>query len=179
MSASVAIPELTTERLLLRPFQQRDFEDYAALVGDPDVARHVGDGRPLDRAGAWRHLAMLVGHWHLRQCGMWAVELAEEGAMIGRAGLLYPEGWPALELAWAFRPAFWNRGLATEAAAAAMRWAFEEHGADRLISMIRPDNPASIRVAEKLGMRPAETLTMLGGPVLVYARDRRMRQASP
>lgn len=170
-------PEIVTDRLRLRSFGAGDFEEYAGLVGHPLVARHVGDGTPLDRTAAWRHLAMVLGHWILRGCGMWAVE--HDGRMVGRVGLLHPDGWPALELAWALHPDVWNRGLGTEAAAAAMDWAFDVHGAERLISMVRPDNTASIRVAEKLGMNREDSLVLLGQPALVYARGRDIRQASP
>ncbi len=177
MALGNTAPEIVTERLRLRSFRAGDFEEYVELVGHPLVARHVGDGTPLDRTAAWRHLAMVLGHWILRGCGMWAVE--HDGRMIGRVGLLNPDGWPALELAWALHPGVWNRGLATEAAAAAMDWAFDAYGANRLISMVRPDNAASIRVAEKLGMEQEERLVLLGLPALVYARGRDIRQASP
>lgn len=166
-------PVLETERLVLRGFGPADFEAYAAMFGDPEVARHVGDGTPLDRTGAWRSLAMVVGHWRLAGCGLWAVaERGGSGEAVGRVGLLRPEGWPGLELAWAIARPRQGRGYATEAAARAMAWAFDEFGADRLVSMVRPENAPSIRVAEKLGMARDGEIGMLGAPALLFARRR-------
>ena len=65
---------LTTDRLLLRPFRATDIDDYARMCADPEVTRYLGDGRPLSRSDAWRQMAMLVGHWHLKGYGMWAIE---------------------------------------------------------------------------------------------------------
>ena len=69
------IPVLETERLRLRAFRLGDFEGYAAMCGDPEVARYLTTR--FDREQAWRHLAFLIGHWVLRGFGMWAVEERE------------------------------------------------------------------------------------------------------
>jgi RimJ/RimL family protein N-acetyltransferase len=73
----LVIPVLETERLRLRPFRLSDFDDYAAMCGDPEVARYLGTR--FSREQSWRHLAFLVGHWKLRGYGMWAVEERETG----------------------------------------------------------------------------------------------------
>src|SRR4051812_22097839 len=65
------IPELTTDRLLLRGFRPEDFESYAVMMAHADVSRHLMDGRPLTRVEAWRQLAMFAGHWVLRSYGLW------------------------------------------------------------------------------------------------------------
>ena len=85
---------LKTDRLLLRPFCATDIDDYARMCADPEVTRYLGDGRPLSRSDAWRQMAMLVGHWHLKGYGMWAIEERDGGRLIGRIGCHYPEGWP-------------------------------------------------------------------------------------
>ena len=69
----IRVPQLATPRLTLRAFAASDFDAYAAKMADPEVPRHRGDGRPLERVDAWRQLAMVVGHWSLRGFGMWAV----------------------------------------------------------------------------------------------------------
>ena len=81
------IPQLTTDRLLLRGFRPDDFERYAEMMADPDVSRHLMDGRPLTRAEAWRQLAMFAGHWVLRGYGLWAVEERATGEFLGRVGV--------------------------------------------------------------------------------------------
>ncbi|MEW5297992.1 MAG: hypothetical protein WDW36_001159 [Sanguina aurantia] len=123
------------------------------MLGDPDSTRWIGDGQPLDRTNAWRSLAMLLGHWQLRDCGMWALELKDTGEFIGRAGLMYPDGWPDLELGWMLKPGHRHHGYATEASKAVLEFAWRHLHAPRVISLIRIGNEASDRVAERLGAR--------------------------
>ena len=160
---------LRTDRLVLRMFREEDFGQYAAMVGDPEVARYLGDGRPLARADAWRQMAMILGHWRLRGYGMWAAEEAATGRLAGRIGFFNPEGWPGFELGWTLGREFWGRGYATEGARRALEYGFGELGRDRVISLIRPGNVASVRVAERLGERPEGSVELLGSPALVYA----------
>jgi RimJ/RimL family protein N-acetyltransferase len=91
---------------------------------------------------------------------------------VGRLGFFEPEGWPGFELGWMLRRASWGRGYATEGAERALAHAFTEMGRQRLISLIRPDNRASIRVAERLGERLEGRTTLFGQEALVYAIDR-------
>jgi RimJ/RimL family protein N-acetyltransferase len=143
------IPTLETERLRLRAFRLSDFDDYAEMCGDPEVARHLMTR--FSREQSWRHLAFLIGHWALRGYGMWAVEQRETGAFLGRIGFADPDGWPGCELAWTLARRWWGHGYATEGARAALDYAFTALDKDRVISLIRPENHASIRVAERLG----------------------------
>jgi RimJ/RimL family protein N-acetyltransferase len=163
---------LETERLKLRKFVEADLDDYARMCADPQTMRYIGTGTLLSRADAWRSLAMLLGHWQLRGYGMWAVEEKATGAFIGRLGLHYPEGWPAIEVGWLLDRARWSQGLATEGARAAIAFGFERLGLERICSLIHPQNAASIRVAEKLGMSPERPAQILGVDVTVYSRAR-------
>src|SRR5205823_14550586 len=103
------------------------------------------------RTAGWRTLALLIGHWHLLGYGQWAVVEKATGHVIGRAGLWNPEGGYGLEVGWVIRRSRWGQGFATEAARAAVQHGFETVGATHLISLIRPDNARSLRVAEKIG----------------------------
>jgi len=147
----VIIPRLTTDRLVLRGFEPHDLDAYAAMVADPEFMRYLGDGQPLDRVGAWRQMALFAGHWLLRGFGLWAVEERATGALVGRIGCWEPEGWPGFEVGYAVARPFWGRGYATEGARAALQYARDVLARDRIISLIRPENVASIRVAERLG----------------------------
>jgi RimJ/RimL family protein N-acetyltransferase len=139
------------------------------MYADPEVVRHLGDGKTMDAMQSWRACAALLGHWPLRGYGQWVVEEKASGAAMGRSGLYHPEGWPGLEVGWTLAREHWGKGYATEAGAASLRYAFEQVGSSRVISLIRPDNPASIRVAEKLGGVYETTISMMGGVALVYA----------
>ncbi len=169
------IPSLRTDRLVLRGWREDDLEAYTQLCADPDVMRYIGSGRTLERDEAWRQIALSIGHWQLRGYGLWAVESQADQSFLGRVGLWQPEGWPGLEVGWALGRKHWGQGYATEAGAAAMEFAWTRLEAPELISLIQPDNQASRRVAERLGMQ-VDRREMLGtDDVLVY---RALRPAS-
>lgn len=159
---------LETERLLLRMFREEDFDDYAAIFGDPEVSRYLGDGEPLSRFAAWRSLAAIVGHWQLRGYGMWAVEERQSGVLVGRIGFFYPEGWPGFEIGWVLKPAYWGLGYATEGAKAALNYGFSELGKEHIISLIYPDNIRSIQVAKRLKEQLEGKTTLFDREVLIY-----------
>ena len=163
---------LETPRLRLRMFRQDDTDAYADMVADPEVMRYLGDGKPMSSPEAWRHMAMLLGHWHLFGFGPWAVEERATGELVGRIGPYCPAGWPGLELIWTIRRRSWGQGYATEGARAALAYVFEVMKRDRVISMIDCQNTASIRVAEKLGQRLQDRLEFRGRKGLVYGIGR-------
>ena len=163
---------LETERLRLRMFRETDLDAYAAMSADPEVMRYLGAGEPLTRADAWRQMAMLVGHWQLRGYGVWAVEERASGALVGRIGLFNPDGWPGLECVWTLARGAWGKGYATEGARRALEYAFTELGQPRVISLIRPGNAASVRVAERVGQRLEGRVTLFGSEALMYGISR-------
>jgi RimJ/RimL family protein N-acetyltransferase len=149
----VNIPELQTERLVMRGFRDADLDQFAVIAADPEVGKWLGDDEGVSRQEAWRRIAYYLGHWVLRGFGQWAVVERETGDLVGRVGLLRPEGWPGLECGWTIAREHWGCGFAPEAGRAALEWAREELGADHVISLIEDHNHNSARVAEKLGMR--------------------------
>jgi RimJ/RimL family protein N-acetyltransferase len=152
-------------------WREDDFEDYAEICADPEVMRFLG-GKPFSRAEAWRHLAFLAGHWHLRGYGHWAVEEKASGKLIGRLGFLNPEGWPDFEIGWTLGRASWGKGYAIEGARRALDYGFHELKRNHVISLIHPHNQASIRVAERLGEKPEGYAEVFGVEVRVYGIDR-------
>ena len=143
------IPRLETRRLILRGWQAADFDGFAAIYGDADVMRFLGPVQ--SRSDAWNGLARTIGHWALRGYGTWAVERKADHALIGRVGLINPEGWPGLEVGWTLARAHWGHGFASEAASAALSYGFLTQSVDRLISCIDPGNHASQAVARRIG----------------------------
>ena len=164
-------PVLTTERLLLRMLEESDFEEYAAIHTDAEVTRFTTRTH-LDRMESWRHLAMIVGHWHLRGFGMWGVFERESGALVGRVGFHQPEGWPDFELGWTMGRLSWGKGYAPEAARACLDYAFDVMKRDHVISLIDPANVSSIRVAEKIGETLEGEIEIGAHRLLVYGARR-------
>ncbi len=163
---------LETPRLLLRQFKESDLDSYAEMCADEEVMRYIGEGRALTRAEAWRNMAVILGHWHLRGYGLWAVEEKESGLLVGRAGFFNPEGWPGFELGWLLGRPHWGKGFATEAARAALDHAFSTLNRTRVISLIRPGNERSIRVAERIGEKYETTIDVSGADALLYSINR-------
>ncbi len=92
--------------------------------------------------------------------------------MLGRVGCWQPEGWIGLEIGWTIRRVFWGQGFATEAGKVAMEYAFEELQQTHVISLIRPENIASRRVAEKLGEKLEGTGELFGSEAVIYGISR-------
>lgn len=148
---SISAPVLETERLILRLPQIADFDGYAELVGDEEAARHIGGHMP--RAAAWRKFLQMPGAWAVQGFGMFSIVEKDSGEWLGQLGPWKPEGWPGNEIGWAFRRGTWGKGYASEAAIAAVDWAFANLGWSDVIHCIHPHNTASQALAARLGSR--------------------------
>jgi RimJ/RimL family protein N-acetyltransferase len=120
-------------------------------MADAEASRFIGGPQP--RSVAWRGLLQVAGAWTIQGFSMFAVIEQATGRWIGRLGPWFPEGWPGPEVGWAIVPEAQGRGYATEGSAAAMDWAFDHLGWDRVIPTIEPANTASQAVALRLGSR--------------------------
>jgi RimJ/RimL family protein N-acetyltransferase len=147
------LPE--TARLHLRPPRLEDAEAFAAINADPQVTEFVSLTGPLARGESDLLLRKMLDHWADFGFGWWFADLRETGELIGFVGLSHPTSLPPMaeevEVGWRLGRDHWGRGYATEGGAEAVRWAFEERGLDRLISIIDRDNARSLGVAAKLG----------------------------
>jgi RimJ/RimL family protein N-acetyltransferase len=166
-----------TPRLLLRRWRDEDLEPYARICADAEVMRYIGSGAPLTREESEAQVSWFVRHWEERGFGLWAVEHKASGAFVGFVGLAHQGEWTEsehkTEVGWRLDPAYWGQGLATEGAAASVRYGFEELGLERIISIIQPENTASRRVAEKAGLTLQGETRWRGNAVVWYAIDRR------
>ena len=142
-------PTLTTDRLVLRPPRQEDFEPWAALMADEKAARFIGGVQPAP--AAWRIMATMTGAWSLRGFSMFSVIQRANGRWMGRAGPWFPHGWPSPEVGWALTPDSWGQGYAQEAATACLDWVFDVLGWPKVIHCIDPANQPSMVLARRLG----------------------------
>ncbi len=163
--------EWHTERLLARPPRPEDWDEYRALFSDPAIEEWLRPP-PLRPFGDDDLLEMLHAdelHWQVNDFGPWVLTDRDDGSLLGRGGLrwLELEGSLIAELPWTIAPRRQGEGLASEAAAAAIEWA-ATIGLAELVALIRPENAASLRVAEKIGLRRDREVTHAGLPHLAY-----------
>jgi len=156
----IALPELRTPRLLLRPWCDDDLEPYAALNADPEVMRHFP--APLSREESDRHARSIRERAARGEPALWAVEVPGTAPFIGFVGLAVPSFrahfTPCVEVGWRLARAHWGKGYAPEAALAALDHGFDVLGLDEIVSFTSVGNAPPRRVMEKLGMHrdPAE-----------------------
>lgn len=163
------IPEIETERLLLRPFTQDDLDPFAAILADPEVIRGSSySGKPMTRSQAWNWLCMMLGHWYLRGFGIWAVEEKRSGKFIGRIGLQLLEWLDDVELVWMLARSTWGNGYATEGVNAVVRFAFESLDLPEVSAVIKLDNLPSLKLAERVGMTRVRELDREGTAFYEY-----------
>jgi len=148
------VTELLTERLRLRPWRDDDLEPYVAINADPEVTRYLSrSGAPLTREETETGVARITAHWKEHGYGLFAVDDLAADRLIGFVGLSHHRAMPEeVEIGWRLHRDFWGRGLATEGATAALRYGFDILGLPRIISIALPENVASRRVMEKIGM---------------------------
>ena len=169
---------IETERLLLRKPRLDDATGVAEYLSDPEVMRFIGGVDPEHEAS--EVVCQWLERWEANGFGHFVVERREDGRFLGRAGLVVwdTQSWRNTtlreagehaqpELGWTLVREHWGKGYATEAVQAVRYWAHHELALERLISLIHPDNVRSIRVAERLGAQPTETVTLDSGVAVV------------
>ncbi len=161
-----------TTRLRLRRFRREDVDAVYAIIGD-DVAMQYYP-RTFDRNDAKQWVERNLRRYADDGFGLFAVILKDSDALIGDCGVIRQvvEGEPQIEVGYHFRRDRWGHGYATEAARACMGLAFDAFGAEKVISLIRPENVPSRRVAERNGMNLEREVMHYNLPHLVYAMRR-------
>jgi RimJ/RimL family protein N-acetyltransferase len=151
---AMTVPELNTERLVLRAWRVSDRAPYAVMNADPVVMRHFPSTLTPEESSA--HVDRVEQHFAEHGFGLWAVEVPGEAPFIGFVGLDIPtfeaHFTPAVEIGWRLAKEHWGRGYAPEAATEVLRFAFDEACLDALVSMTTTTNLPSQRVMEKIGM---------------------------
>lgn len=157
-----------TARLTLRAMTVDDAEAFYRLNGDPVVMRYTHE--PLLRSIEEARAAIAAyPDFDAVGFGRWGCYLKETGRMIGFCGLKRLDGLDEVDLGFRFMPEFWGRGLATEAASASLQFGFNVLKLNRVIGLVLPENAASARVLEKVGMAREAEITYDGLRVLRYA----------
>lgn len=170
------MPEIETAHLRLRVPAAADIDSYYTHIhSDPDVMRYLPGGVPRSRDRTVTTLAIVIEHWHRYGFGVWSVEQKERTGLIGHCGLsCVPDTEGVVELAYAFGKVFWGKGFATQAARANLRFGFEQLGLPEIVAVAVPENIASQRVMEKIGMcRQGITDRFYGVALMLYVISRK------
>ena len=161
------IPVLETERLRLRPPTPDDVPAAIEFYMS-ERSKHAGGNVPRFRA--WTNATAMLGHWAVRGYGLWAVTSKNDDTILGMVGPYYPDGWPETEVGWVLFDGAEGKGIASEAAQAALDDARTRLGWTNIVSYIAPENTRSIHTAERLGATrdPDAAVPKPDDPCLVY-----------
>jgi RimJ/RimL family protein N-acetyltransferase len=147
------MPELHTDRLVLRRWRESDLEPWAIMNADAEVREHLGD--PLTRAQSDASVAAFLADFDRRGYGWWAVEVAAAGEFIGFCGLdEVDEEMPftGVEIGWRLARSSWGHGYATEAALAGLGFGFDTLGLPEILAVTTATNVRSQAVMQRIGM---------------------------
>lgn len=147
------MPELRTGRLLLRRWQESDFEPWAAMNADPEVRRYLGELLTREQSDAV--VKLMQAEFDARGFGWWALESRETGEFLGRAGLDEVDGsmpFTGVDIGWRLTRSAWGHGYATEAALACRAFGFETLGLSEIIATTTVHNLRSQAVMRRIGM---------------------------
>jgi RimJ/RimL family protein N-acetyltransferase len=167
---------LETPRLRLREMTWDDLDFVAAMLGDPNVMRHYPQVHTRGEAELW--LKKMVERYRDDGHALWLVSLRAEGQPIGQVGLLrqHVDGVDEPEIGYLVHAPYWRQGYAFEAASAVRDFAFATLHKSRVISLIRPGNIPSQRVALRLGMKPERLTKFRDFDTLVFSLARPIRE---
>lgn len=170
---------LESERLLLEQWDDRHREEWRSICRDAEVMRFIGSGQLWELARADEVFDAMLAHWHERGFGWRSVLDRVTGSWLGFVGLnmvgpgvegVVPD---EVEIGWWLIRSTWGLGYASEGAALVRDEGFKRVGLDRMIARLQPANQASVRVAEKIGMRLERAGTgRHGEALLIYGLDR-------
>lgn len=160
---------LETDRLWLSEWSLSDLEESRPIFTDPDVMRYISGGSPRSGDQIREFIARQQNHFRSRGFCLWKLLLKPQAHLIGFCGLqpLELDGASEVEIGWRLAKDQWGRGLATEAARVALRHAVEYAHLERVIAIAMPENRASLRIMEKLGMNYERASQKDGFPIVV------------
>jgi RimJ/RimL family protein N-acetyltransferase len=157
-----------TARLLMRVPELADLDFVADLFAKPDLVAHRPHPAPDTREQSAARLTRDITHWQTHGFGRWAIE--HDGIPVGFGGLTVKDDKPSLNLSYHLYPDAWGKGFASEMVAEALRVAFDELRATKVVGLVRPINVASRRVLERAGFEVEETIELDGAPTVKMVR---------
>jgi len=146
------VPTITTPRLVLRPWQIEDADTLFDILQQKDILRYFPRTTPPPKDRVEKYIAYHLNHWQERGYGHWAVVVNGTSQVIGWCGLEFLPETEETEVAYLLSTPFWGKGFATEAARASLGYGFDVVRLQQVIGLVHPENIASRRVLEKIGL---------------------------
>ena len=168
--------EVETERLLLRQFTIDDLDDLYFIYSHPDLSKYLSNEQPLRLDQTRAAINSIIESWQQHKFGVWAVVYKKHRKLIGHCGLKFLENTPEVQIGYLLLKDYWRRGLGTEAAAAVLKYGFEVVKLERIVAIAKPENIASRRVMEKIGMKYEKDAYYYDNDVVYYSLSRQAHQ---
>ena len=168
-------PRVETERLILRSWRKTDFRPWQAILSQPEV-HHYLSPNPMPAEDVWRRLMASVGCWPLNGFGTWAIERKSDGELLGNVGFftawrdLEPEFGEQPEMGWILSSEAHGKGIAGEAAHAALEWLEANVEPTPVWAIIAPENQPSLKLAERIGFEQISETLYNEEPTVVLRR---------
>lgn len=160
--------EIETARLYLRQFTPNDLDELYRIYSDSEVMKYLSEG-VRNRAETAADLFGIIADWQKHGFGLWAVVNKQNNQLIGDGGLRFLGKTPEVEVGYVLAKAYWGKGLATEVAAASLKYGFEVLKLDKIVAVADAENSSSRRVMEKVGMKYQHNFDCQGRDRVYYA----------
>jgi RimJ/RimL family protein N-acetyltransferase len=173
-------PPIETPRVRLEPWQPDDWRALHAIASEPEVMRYITNGAPWNETQTQEFVARQLRHFSERNYCLWKLIVksadAQSGETVdGLCGIQPLVETNEIEIGYWLAQRHWGHGIATEAARAAARDAFERVGLDRLVAVARKENAASLRIMQKIGMTYERDHIHRNIPVVLYSTTKSRR----
>lgn len=158
-----------TARLRLRSWVLADVDPLCQIMNQPAILQYFPNNAPPDLEKTKRLVNFQLSHWEDHGYGWWAVQEKDRSHLIGWCGLQYLPDTDEIEIGYLLDKNYWGKGLATEASNSGLEFGFSELGIHEIVGIVHPENNASIRVLEKLGMIYSRRESYFGMDCLRYS----------
>jgi RimJ/RimL family protein N-acetyltransferase len=166
------IPTIGTSRIKLRAFRATESDDLHKILLNPNVLRYFPPANPPSLAKVQKLVESQQKHWQEYGFGWWTLALQGTDQLIGWCGLNFLPETDEVELKYLLAEEFWGRGIATEASRVSLDYALSSTDLNQIIGLVHPDNIASQRVLEKVGMSFLDRKEYFGMECFRYSVDR-------
>jgi ribosomal-protein-alanine N-acetyltransferase len=165
--------EIETLRLRLRHFTPDDADDLYHIYSYPELFKYMSNEKKLSWEQTVGVINSLTENWQQHQVGVWAVVYKKDRKLIGHCGFKFLENTQEIQIGYLLLPSYWGMGLGTEAASAALKYGFEVAKLERVVAVAKPENIASRRVMEKVGMKYEKDAYYYNNNVVYYSISRK------